>query len=117
MISKELLSEIYNIENSRISMKVDSFSVINENTIAIHFYMIDGHKHINIHELAFMCKEFIGNNEFSIILTMHSNTSFSYQLENHKESGICYENSAGDTTFLEVMIELAEWVYKNKEIK
>jgi hypothetical protein len=57
MLSKELLNEVLNIENSRISRKVDSFCFPNENTIALKYYMKDGWEHLNIYELAHKCKE------------------------------------------------------------
>ena len=59
MISKELLSEVLNIENERISRTVDKFCFPNTNTIAVQYYMTDGWQHINIYELAFRTREYL----------------------------------------------------------
>jgi NADH:ubiquinone oxidoreductase subunit B-like Fe-S oxidoreductase len=59
MISKELLSEVLNIENSRISKTVESYQQINDTTMAIHYYMKDGAELINIYELQYKIKEWL----------------------------------------------------------
>lgn len=66
MISKELLSEVLNIENERISRTVDKFCFPNTNTIAVQYYMTDGWQHINIYELAFMCKSWANKKGYAL---------------------------------------------------
>ena len=66
MISKELLSEVLNIENERISRTVDKFCFPNTNTIAVQYYMTDGWQHINIYELAHKCKEWAYKKEYAL---------------------------------------------------
>jgi hypothetical protein len=58
ILNKELLSEVLNIENERISKKVDRFCFLpTSNIIAVGYYMEDGWQHLNIHELVYNCKE------------------------------------------------------------
>lgn len=111
-ISKKLLSEVLNIENERISKRVDRFCFPSDNIIAVAYYMKDGWQHLNIHQLATKCKEWAITKGYVILeypLIVHVYN------ENTKEK----VHSEGDLTTITFdvsrVIKSAQWILDNKD--
>ncbi len=111
MISKELLSEILNIENERISRTVDKFCFPNTNTIAVQYYMTDGWQHINIYELAFMCKSWALDKNQSLTSWAFKTDSAFCEIGSREDSD--YNFFEADTE-IEAIFKACEWILKDK---
>jgi len=115
---KELLSEIYNIENCRISRKVENYAIINDNTIAIKFYMEDGHKHVNIYELAHKCKEWAYRNKYVISSGLSKATDDTIEYDciiEHFNTYYCQEDKNAHKQFVsdteqEAIFQACKWI-------
>ena len=116
IISKELLSEILNIENERISKKVHRFCFPTDNIIAVEYYMQDGWMHLNIHELTHKCKKWILINKYKIFIYSDDNSEWYCQVQLVDADEQPKEWSVAETEAAAVFAA-CQWILDNKDKK
>ena len=120
MISKELLSEVLNVENERISKKVDRFCFPTENIIAVSYYMEDGWQHLNIYELAHKCKEWAISKGYDILSGGLEASLYSCYID-YSDKRYTLQMTPLHHEFAntepEAIFEACQWILDNREIK
>ena len=120
IISRELLSEVLNIENERISKRVDRFCFPSDNIITVAYYMEDGWQHLNIYELAHKCKEWALTNGYRLCsypkLTI-SGHPYMCDVFNGIGSDKKCLIIIGEDTEPEAIFKACQWILDNKDNK